>query len=115
MPAEFHEQIQGLRLPGDLWAHVMDSDKPGELAEYLLKNQTVTQGLFNMPLASAYRELGRIEGRLTGQQAAPNKKPASQVPDLDPVGKGNRPNGRDPFSKDASDEDFITAMFGKPG
>lgn len=96
-----------------------ESDKRIELAEYLADNpvtvfninKLIQQGRHDLAL----REFGRIEGKLAGSTGQPPpRKPSAGVPDMQPVGAGNKPGAIDPYDPNTSVEDYVRATRPPP-
>lgn len=94
---------------------IKEADQPIALAEHLADNPALVLQLNQMPPERALRELGKIEAKLTAVTGGPQRKPSAQAPNLDPVGGGKQPAKKNPYSPDASVEDFIFGTARIPG
>lgn len=93
----------------DLQLMVKESDDPIALAKYLAANPEKILAMNRMPYEQGIREMGRTEARLATVTAGPSKIPAKQAPDLDPVGGGNTPPPKNPYSPQSSEVDYLAA------
>ncbi len=93
----------------DLQLMLKESDDPIALAKFLAANPEKIISMNRMPFEQGIRELGRTEARLTTVTAGPSKIPAKQAPDLDPVGGGNTPPAKNPYSQQSSEVDYVAA------
>lgn len=95
-------------LRGDLQLALKESDAPIALAEHLADNPVLVLQLNQMAPDRAWREMGRIEAKLAGSTGQPPpRKPSAGVPDMQPVGAGNKPGAIDPYDPNTSTEDYV--------
>lgn len=113
--AAFHEAAQDLHLGGLLWHQLMRAENPVAIAKHLINNQAEVRRLSMLPATEQLVAFGELRAKLTGANAGPQKKPGSKVPNLNPVGQGNRANGRDIYKDDVSDDEFTRGLFPLPG
>jgi hypothetical protein len=92
---------------------IMASDIPGELLYYLGKNADVALKIYDLPLAEAAKEIGRIEDRLIAERKKLAEKPVSKapppVPKIDASTASERVSTTSPDSDKLSDEEWFKA------
>lgn len=102
-------------LRGDLQLALKESDAPVALAEHLADNPVLVFQLNQMTPDRAWREIGRLEAKLAGSTGQPPpRKPSAGVPDMQPVGAGNKPGAIDPYDPNTSVEDYVRATRPPP-
>jgi len=93
----------------ELQLALKESDDPIALARFLAANPEKIISMNRMSFEQGIRELGRTEARLATVTAGPSKIPAKQAPNLDPVGGGNTPPPKNPYSPQSSEVDYVAA------
>ena len=103
------QKLQGApSLRNDLQLALKESDAPIALAEHLADNPVLVLQLNQMSPDRAWREMGKIEAKLAGSTGQPPpRKPSAGVPDMQPVGAGNKPGAIDPYDPNTSTEDYV--------
>lgn len=99
----------------DLALALKESKGRVALAEHLADNPAMVIEMNRMRPDQALRTLIETEFKLTAATGGPQRKPSAQAPNLDPVGGGNRPVKKNPYSPDASMEEFIFGTAKIPG
>ncbi len=97
------------RLRDDLQLMLKESDHPVALVKHLAANPAEVFRLNQMRPDLALREMVKAEMKLTAVPGGPSKMPSAKAPNLDPVGGGNTPAPKDPYSRDTSEIDYVTA------
>lgn len=106
-PALIQKLQNAPALRPDLQLVLKESKARVALAEHLADNPAMVLQINQMPPDQAIWAMSEAAFKLTAATGGPQKKPSAQAPDLDPVGGGNRTTKKNPYSPDASVEDFI--------
>jgi hypothetical protein len=114
-PALLQKIANSPALRSDLELLVMESKARIALAEHLADNPALVVQMNQMRPDMAIRTLVEAELKLTAATGGPQRKPSAQAPNLDPVGGGNRSVKKNPYSQDASMEEFIFGTAPLPG
>jgi hypothetical protein len=114
-PALLQKLSNAPGLRPDLQLVLKESNARVALAEHLADNPAMVFQLNQMPPDRAIWTMSEAAFKLTAVTGGPQKKPSAQAPNLDPVGGGNKPAKKNPYSADASVEDFIFGTAKLPG